>query len=138
MEVSFLFIHCMTNSFTFLNMQRFTLFYPQSYPQSKYPPHPPTPTPYSLHQRKVFSVNLPLVNHFPLPRRFYLFIFPQTHYRIFKVVYQFHCLSINESTVPNANVYFDCFRTWVIHSELVSNCFSCIIYMYLIAYITTS
>ena len=99
---------------------------------------PPTPPPHSLHQRKVFSVNLPLVNHFPLPRHFYLFIFPQTHYRIFKVVYQFHCLAINESTVPNANVYFDCFRTWVIHSELVSHCFSCIIYMYLIAYITTS
>ena len=104
MEVSFLFIHCMTNSFTFLNMQRFTFFYPQSYPQSK-PPTPSTNEKFSWWIFRSWIISLS-------PAIFSLFIFPQTHYRIFKVVDQFHCLAINESTVPNANVYFDCFRTW--------------------------
>ena len=127
MEVSFLFIHCMTNSFTFLNMQRFTFFYPQSYPQSN---------PHSLHQRKVFLVNLPLVNHFPLPRHFFPIYFSTNSLQDLQGCYQFHCLAINESTVPNANVYFDCFRTWgnmfgigaslfFLHNLYVSYCIYC-------------
>ena len=69
-------------------------------------------TPHSLHQRKVFVVNLPLVNHFPLPRHFFPIYFSTNSLQDLQGCYQFHCLAINESTVPNANVYFDCFRTW--------------------------